>query len=443
MTSSDEELYLANSNFVSYAELLKSVRDFYFSKGYAISIRDSSKDNFVKLQCDQGGRKGIDGVWVLNAKNLTHNHEPSADMSGHPSFRRLSPTDVQSVKNMTLSGIAPRQILSSLRQGNQNLPANSRTIYNLEAKICKEKLDNRSRVSALFEELQKEEKEDEAIYIWALSVFKKTLENREPSVIMTNRELALMNAIKKAKKVALEYIKKTWLPWKEMFVSAWTDNYMHLGNHASSRAEGAHAKLKLYLQVSTGGFQGVKEKICLAITNEFNEIKVKLAYEKIHVLHICDVPVFKELLYNVSHFALHEIHMQFERIKNGTMTDCTGHFMATMGLPCAHKINHLYRKPLSLDLIHPHWKIDTLRLDSKDDSQNDVVNEFDGLLSELSTKYQTWPLSKKEIAISMITKLLNESDTFFEPMILRPKGRPPKANKKRGVNSTARDPSRF
>ncbi|KAL4590600.1 hypothetical protein LXL04_003537 [Taraxacum kok-saghyz] len=156
-----------------------------------------------------------------------------------------------------------------------------------------------------------------------------------------------------AKKVALEYIKKTWLPWKEMFVSAWTDNYLHLGNHASSRAEGAHAKLKLYLQVSTGGFQGVKEKIFLAITNEFNEIKVKLAYEKMHVLHICDVPVFKELLYN------------------------------------------------------------------------------------------TWPLSKKEIAISMITRLLNESDTFFEPLILRPKGRPPKAKKKRGVNSTTRDPSRF
>ena len=55
MTSSDEELYLANSNFESYDELLKSVSDFYYSKGYAISIRDSSKDKFVKLQCDRGG----------------------------------------------------------------------------------------------------------------------------------------------------------------------------------------------------------------------------------------------------------------------------------------------------------------------------------------------------------------------------------------------------
>ncbi|XP_052627581.1 protein FAR-RED IMPAIRED RESPONSE 1-like [Lactuca sativa] len=446
-TIQNEELYLANSKFDSYDELLKSVRDFYYVKGYGISIRDSSKDKYVTLQCDRGGcyrdrlsigdkrkkntgsrlincpfqivgKKEYDGGWILKAKNLSHNHEPSTDISGHPSFRRLSPNDVQSVKNMTLSGIPPRQILSSLRQGNPNLPAVSRTIYNLKAKIRKENLGNRSTVSALFEEFEKEgfiydilhnsighithlfiahplsiklakvfsnifimdctyktnkynmplldiigvscfntsfysgfvflEREDEDSYIWALSVFKKTLENREPSVIMSDRELALMNAINmvfpnttnllciwhieknvlanckkhfphteefdifmsswnnvaystsktifehnwgefelfyQTKKVAIKYIKKTWLPWKEKFVSAWTENYLHFGNRSSSRAEGAHAKLKQYLQVSTGGFQDVTKKICLAIKHEFNEIKVKLASERIQILH--------------------------------------------------------------------------------------------------------------------------------------------------------------
>ena len=43
----------------------------------------------------------------------------------------------------------------------------------------------------------------------------------------------------------------------------------------------------------------------------------------------------------------------------------------------------------------------------------------------------------------MITKVLNETDVFFEPMIRRPKGRPPKAKKKRGISSTTRDPSKF
>ncbi|KAL4561763.1 hypothetical protein LXL04_033937 [Taraxacum kok-saghyz] len=353
------------------------------------------------------------------------------------------------------------------------------------------------------------EREDEDSYIWALNTFKKILDNREPTVIMSDRELALMNAINvvfpstinllciwhieknvlanckkhfehaeefdifmsswnnvaysttttifehnwgefelvyQAKKVVTEYIKNTWLPWKEKFVSAWTENYLHFGNRVSSRAEGAHAKLKLYLQVSTGGFQEVKEKICLAIKHEFNEIKVKLASQRMHVLHICDGSngsVFGELLYHVSHFALKKIHMQFEKLKKGTMNPCTGHFMATMGLPCAHKIKHLQRKPISLDLIHPHWRIDTLRLRSEDDSQTDGATKFDELLSELSSRYHSWPLNKKEFVTSMITKLLNETDVYFEPMIRRPKGRPPKAKKKRGISSTTQDPSKF
>ncbi|GJV56787.1 hypothetical protein Tco_1457792 [Tanacetum coccineum] len=54
-----------------------------------------------------------------------------------------------------------------------------------------------------------------------------------------------------------------------------------------------------------------------------------------------------------------------------------------------------------------------------------------------------WPLSKQELATSMIAKLVNESDTYFEPIIRRPNGRPPKAKKKKGETSTTRDPSKF
>nr|KAJ0199543.1 hypothetical protein LSAT_V11C600311620 [Lactuca sativa] len=106
-----------------------------------------------------------------------------------------------------------------------------------------------------------------------------------------------------------------------VFVSAWTDNCLNFGNRSSSRDEGAHAILKLYMQVYTGGFQEVKEKICLAVTHEFNEIKMKLASERIQVLLKCNVLSFREILYHVSHFALNEIHMQYEKkMKNRNIT---------------------------------------------------------------------------------------------------------------------------
>ncbi|KAJ9538818.1 hypothetical protein OSB04_031551 [Centaurea solstitialis] len=146
MTQSEEN-YLAGSKFESSDDLLKNVQEFYYSKGYALSIRSSRKDKYVILQCVRGGWNNV--------------------------------------------------------------------VY--------------STTKALFEENWHE---FELLY--------------------------------KEKKDALECIKQIWLPWKEKFVTAWTDKYLLFGNRSSSRAEGAHAKLKLYLQVSTGDFHEVKEKISLA-----------------------------------------------------------------------------------------------------------------------------------------------------------------------------------
>nr|GFA04818.1 protein FAR1-related sequence 5 [Tanacetum cinerariifolium] len=49
----------------------------------------------------------------------------------------------------------------------------------------------------------------------------------------------------------------------------------------------------------------------------------------------------------------------------------------------------------------------------------------------------------KEHAISMINQLVNESDEHFELVIQRPRGRPRKSKKNKGITSTRRDPSRF
>ena len=38
-----KELYISNFKFESYDELLKNVQDFYYAKGYEVSIRDSKR----------------------------------------------------------------------------------------------------------------------------------------------------------------------------------------------------------------------------------------------------------------------------------------------------------------------------------------------------------------------------------------------------------------
>ncbi|GKE84472.1 hypothetical protein Tco_1558214, partial [Tanacetum coccineum] len=47
-----------------------------------------------------------------------------------------------------------------------------------------------------------------------------------------------------------------------------------------------------------------------------------------------------------------------------------------MGLPCAHKIKSFLRTTLSLDLVHPQWRIGALSLNPEDDLPNDDANKF-------------------------------------------------------------------
>lgn len=153
--------------FQSREELLKHVREFVLTQGYMVSIKDSSKDRYVTISCDRGGiyRKRLkngenlrqrkapsrltncpfevvgkkdDELWTLIIKHANHNHEPSRDISDHPSCRRFTDEEVLIIREMTAAGKRPRQILRVLRQRNPNLVTDSRNVYNIKAKIRKE-----------------------------------------------------------------------------------------------------------------------------------------------------------------------------------------------------------------------------------------------------------------------------------------------------------------
>ena len=92
-------------------------------------------------------------MWKVEIISLSHNHEPSIDMSGHPYCRRFTQGEALQVKQMSRAGIKPRQILSSLRQTNPELLAVSRNVYSKTAQFRRESLDGRSVIQALLDEL--------------------------------------------------------------------------------------------------------------------------------------------------------------------------------------------------------------------------------------------------------------------------------------------------
>lgn len=495
------------------------------------------------------------------------------DMSGHPSYRRFSREEFVRIREMTMAGIAPRQILTSLRQNNTKLQATSRSIYNVRAKIRKDSLQGCSMIQALFEELGQGEflydvkhdqqghlthlfiahpssitltknyssvfqmdctyktnkykmpllnivgvtsfnttffsavvflqKEELADYVWALECFVKILGlEHQPLAIVTDRELALMNAIKlifpdcshllcawhieknimaKCKKKfktkeewgefiiewtsvmkspdeasffsswglfvekyrdqthVITYIENTWLPFKEKFVYAWTNKVVNFGNHVTSRVEGAHSKLKRYLQVSTGDLRGVKDKICLVIDNEFQEIKAQLASEKIRVPHKFQISLFEQIVSHVSVYALGELLKQYELARSDALPACKGNFTSSMGLPCAHNIRQRMQ-PIQLAEIHPQWRLDIRSFLSNSDEKDHIEN----LLKKVYDKYQKLPLTQKNVIHDQISRIVNLSVPLTHETQTYPhKGRPLGSLKRRNESSTTRNPSLF
>ncbi|KAG5544831.1 hypothetical protein RHGRI_017326 [Rhododendron griersonianum] len=392
---------LLEENFSTRDELLDRIRNMALKGGYVTTIKKSKPGCYVIIGCDRGGKyrgtsvplsegkrmsgsrlvncpfqilgkKKVGKPWKVEIKDVSHNHEPSSDMSGHPICRRFSKEEVEGTHLFFAhpSSIALTKSYPYVFVMDCTYKTNKYKMPLLD--IVGVSSFNGSFYSC-FAFMQKEEEGD---YVWALERFKTILgPDQQPSVILSDRELALMNAIEvvfpgttnilcvwhieknvlskckpkfereqdwetflsdwtnlvespdescfnkawqrlqvvyKEKEYVCNYIKNTWLPFKEKFVKAWTGNHLHFGNHVTSRAEGAHAMLKRYLTVSTGNFHEVREKICLAIENQHHEIKTKIASEKLRVIHKFQIPMFKEFVTHVSIFALSELLKQYE-----------------------------------------------------------------------------------------------------------------------------------
>ncbi|KAH7838946.1 hypothetical protein Vadar_033020 [Vaccinium darrowii] len=212
----------------------------------------------------------------------------------------------------------------------------------------------------------------------------------------------------KEKEYVLNYLKNIWLPFKERVVNAWIGKHPHFGNQATSRVEGAHAMLKKHLTVSTSNFREVREKICLAIDSHYNEIKTKIASEKLRATHKFRIPMLNELVTHVSVFALGHLFKQSELAKSDyVLGPCTGNFSRTMGLPCAHMMRDKKDGTLQLGDIHPQWRIDIRSFTNMDGGVQRNGSEIESLLRNVHDKYKHMPLVQKEDIHKHIAQLVD------------------------------------
>ncbi|KAG9299833.1 hypothetical protein G9A89_003377 [Geosiphon pyriformis] len=79
----------------------------------------------------------VDECRHLTVRNAENNHEPSDNIAGHPTARGLKSKQKVLVSQMLSAGIAPKAILTALRQEDLEQHAISKTIYNEQAHLRK------------------------------------------------------------------------------------------------------------------------------------------------------------------------------------------------------------------------------------------------------------------------------------------------------------------
>ncbi|XP_038680894.1 uncharacterized protein LOC119981822 [Tripterygium wilfordii] len=225
----------------------------------------------------------------------------------------------------------------------------------------------------------------------------------------------------KAWPAALTYVTESWLcNYKELFVSAWIDQHLHLGNTNTNRVEGSHAKLKRHLTNSVHGFLTSLDSIHLLLEGQL--LDIKLPWVKIE----SEVVVAQNM--GVDPAA------------------CNHKNLLTLGLPCAHMIGAylLDGKSIPISDVHNLWK--KLNLNKYVNDSNQMVT-IDTEMEAINKRFRDATTPQK-------LELKKQLQVLAEPVLtdaLEPKkkvdvrGRKQRAKKPRFTNpvSTKREPSEF
>ena len=238
----------------------------------------------------------------------------------------------------------------------------------------------------------------------------------------------------------LDYLRRTWMPFKAKFVLSWTKSILHFGHLVTSRVEGAHGVLKSWLKVSTGDLKEVCSKVELSVNNQVRSIRHQIRVDGSSKVVSLTHPIWLNVNGRISHFALKRTSEQFEKSKRMTSNDpaCTDFIWTTMGLPCSHKLKELLdsNKSLTQEDFHPHWWV--IKQHTMPPSSNS--NSISQILSQMEARLQEAPPHQRGLLLEKFEEVF-EREIVRDPQVVHSRGRP--AGSSESASSTRRQPSNF
>ncbi|KAH1265433.1 PKS-NRPS hybrid synthetase [Glycine max] len=430
--------------------------------------------------------------WAVKLICRIHNHELAKTLVGHPYAGRLTDDEKNIIADMTKSNVKPRNILLTLKEHNSSSCTTIKQIYNarsayrssirgddsemqhlmrlLEHSTYK---TNRYRLplldivgvtpigmtfSAGFAYLEGERMNN---LVWALERFRGLFlrNDRLPIVIVTDRDLALMNAVKvvfsecknllcrfhidknvKAKCKSLVGQKNAW----DYVMDSWGNlvdcpSEQEFPEHLQ-RVEYAHWSLKRILQNNVGDLCSVWDAMNNMMMLQHTEIRASFKTSTHVVGHVFKKTLYKRLLGMVSRYALNEISVEFERVRHlkDNVSSCGCVLRTTLGLPCACELQRYEGGSIPLDAVHMYWG----RLNFLDQGLCEAEVSIKEEMDRIYKRFDELDVCGKVTFKSKLREFAFPDETSMcpPPTQVKMKGAPKKVMK-RSERSTKRDPS--
>ena len=243
-----------------------------------------------------------------------------------------------------------------------------------------------------------------------------------------------------------QYIKMTWLCYKDRFILAWTKAYRHLGNASINRAEGQHGAVTSRIVVSTGNLADVYQRILLAVGHQDKVIRHSIAYSCAHMLIALSGDIWTDIRRKISHHALKKAHEEVNKARISPSTLCTNVFTSTRRIPCPHRVRNILatRGRFQKEAFFQWW------LDRNENTCHEDTTDLtlEPALSQIRDRYSQLIPHQQRILLDHII-LLSREEVLVEvnepPPVRQGRSRPVGA-RGRCVNdnvSTRRDQSSF
>ncbi|KAL5148214.1 PKS-NRPS hybrid synthetase [Glycine soja] len=235
----------------------------------------------------------------------------------------------------------------------------------------------------------------------------------------------------------IDYVNDTWIiPHKEKFITAWTNKVMHLGNTTTNRVESAHWPLKRVLQNSVGDLCSVWDAMNTMITLQHVEIKASFETSTHVVGHVYKKTLYKRLLGIVSRDALNHIASEVDHLRylDNNLSSCGCVMRSTHGLPCACELSRYTVGSIPLESVHLFWRRLCISNQGLCETEVTIKEEIEIISKRFDELDVAGKVTLKKIAYP------DHNSMCPPPSKVNTKGAPKKPMK-RSQRSTKRDPS--